>query len=109
MDQLLQDLKAYLTDSPNKVWKPFEEEQLILLLRFAGTKIINQRYPFDDTVVDVPVRYQDLQVRIAAELYAKLGAEGQTSHSENGIGRVWESADVAQSLLEEITPVVGVL
>lgn len=107
MDQLLQDLKMYL--DPKKVWTPEEEGQLTLLLRFSGNKILNQRYPYDDTTVDVPARYQSLQVRIAAELYAKLGAEGQITHSENGISRAWDSADVAQGLLNEITPYVGVI
>lgn len=107
MDQLLQDLKTYL--DPVKVWTSEEEGQLTLLLRFSGSKILNQRYPYDDTVTDVPARYQSLQVRIAAELYAKLGAEGQTTHSENGISRAWDSADVARGLLSEITPCVGVV
>lgn len=107
MDQLLLDLKMYL--DPNRVWTAEEEGQLALLLRFSGTKILNQRYPYDDTIADVPTRYQSLQVRIAAELYAKMGAEGQTTHSENGISRAWDSADVAQGLLNEITPYVGVV
>lgn len=107
MDQLLLDLKTYL--DPNKVWEPAEEEQLILLLRFSGNKILDHKYPYDDTIATVPARYTDLQIRIAAELYAKLGAEGQTTHSENGISRAWDSADIARGLLNEITPCVGVL
>lgn len=106
-EQLLEALKAYL--EPEKMWTDAEEKQLSVLLRFSGSKILNQRFPFDDTVTFVPLRYQDLQVRIAAELYAKMGAEGQTSHSENGISRVWESADIAQGLLNEIVPVAGVI
>lgn len=107
MDQLIQNLKTYL--DPKKVWSAEEEGQLILLLQFAGSKILNQRYPYDETITEVPVRYQFLQVRIAAELYAKLGAEGQITHSENGISRAWDDADVAQGLLAEITPYVGVV
>lgn len=107
MDQLLLDLKTYL--DPTKVWTLDEEGQLTLLLRFSGNKILNHTYPYDNTITDVPTRYHDLQVRIAAELYAKLGAEGQTTHSENGISRAWDSADIARGLLNEITPYVGVV
>ena len=80
-----------------------------MLLQFAGQKILNQRYPYDDTKTEVPARFLQLQLRIAIELYAKMGAEGQTTHNENGINRAWESADVAQGLLSEIVPVVGVV
>ena len=50
-----------------------------------------------------------LQIRIAAELYNHIGANGQTSYTNNGITRVWESSDVAQSLLNEVVPRVGVI
>lgn len=104
---MLDDVKMLI--DPAKVWTPEEEAQLDMLLRFAAAKILNHCYPYDETVTDVPTRYEALQVRIAVELYSKMGAEGQTSHSENGISRAWDSADVAQGLLNEITPHVGVV
>ena len=36
-----------------------------------------------------------------------FGSEGQTSHTENGITRQYESADVPASMLKTITPHVG--
>ena len=105
MESLVETLETY--PDPDKVWTYAEEAQLFVLLRFAASKIINRRYPYDDTVTEVPARYKDLQIQIAAELYAKMGAEGQTSHSENGISRAWETADVSKSLLEDITPMCG--
>lgn len=107
MDLLIEELESYL--DPGKTWSDEEATQLTMLLRFAASKIIDRRYPFDDTVTEVPARYHMLQIRIAAELYAKMGAEGQTAHSENGISRTWESADVAQGLLEQIVPYVGTI
>ena len=50
---------------------------------------------------------EDTQIQIAVELFSKRGAEGQTGHSENGISRSYESADVSPSLLKRITPLVG--
>lgn len=110
--QLLEMLKTYLEPSlePTHEWTESEENQLSVLLQFSGQKILNQRYPFSDEVPsEVPGRYRTLQVRIAAELYSKIGAEGQTTHSENGISRAWESADVAQGLLSEVIPYLGVV
>lgn len=54
----------------------------------------------------VEKEYQNIQVRIAIELYNKQGVEGQTYHMENGISRTYESADISPSLLREITPFV---
>ena len=47
------------------------------------------------------------QIEIAVYLYNKQGAEGQTAHSENGISRTYESADVPESMLRGIAPFVG--
>lgn len=54
---------------------------------------------------EVEQKYRNLQVRIALELYNKMGIEGQTGHSENGISRSFSSADVSFDILERITPV----
>ena len=85
------------------------EEVLLAYLNIAGRKILNRAYPFGTDETEVPTRYDFLQCEIAAYLLNKRGAEGQTAHSENGISRSYESADVPESLLGAITPVVGVL
>ena len=87
----------------------WSDDVLISYLNIAGQKIINRAYPYDDTVVDVPRRYSYLQCDIANYLLNKRGAEGQTAHSENGITRTYQSADVPESMLSEVAPHVGVL
>lgn len=51
-------------------------------------------------------KYLTAQIKIAIELYNKRGVEGQTGHNENGISRSYERADVSDSLISQITPVV---
>lgn len=85
------------------------EEVLLAYLNIAGRKIINRVYPYGTDETEVPTRYDFLQCEIAAYLLNKRGAEGQTSHSENGISRSYESADVPESLLGAVTPMVGVI
>lgn len=85
------------------------DEVLSTYLLFAGQKIINRAYPYDPTVTEVPVQYHTLQCEIAAYMLNKRGAEGQTSHSENGISRSYENADVPASMLKGVTPHVGVI
>ena len=85
------------------------EEVLLAYLNIAGRKIINRAYPYGTEETEVPARYDFLQCEIAAYLLNKRGAEGQTGHSENGISRSYESADVPESMLGAITPSCGVI
>lgn len=84
-----------------------DETVLSAYLSLAASKVLLRAYPFDSTVTEVPERYSAVQVQIAAYMLNKRGAEGQTSHSENGISRGYEDGDVPPSLLREIVPVVG--
>ena len=83
------------------------DDVLTSYLAIAGEKILNRAYPYDDTVKEIPRRYGYLQCEIAAYLLNKRGAEGQTAHSENGVGRSYGSADVPEAMLSEIVPHVG--
>ena len=87
----------------------WSDDVLISYLAIAGRKIINRAYPYDDTVTEVPRRYGYLQCDIANYLLNKRGAEGEISHTENGISRSFASADVPEAMLREIVPMVGVL
>ena len=86
----------------------WSDDVLNSYLRIAGQKIINRAYPYDDTITEVPRRYGYLQCDIANYLLNRRGSEGQTSHSENGINRTYESADVPESMLSEVVPHVEV-
>ncbi len=85
------------------------DEVLSTYLMLAGKKIITRAYPYDDSVATVPTKYDTLQCEIAAYMLNKRGAEGQTAHTENGISRVYENADVPPSMLKAITPHCGVI
>ncbi len=91
-----------------------QDELLVELLESAKFAILSRRYPYGNFPIDeigpliMETRYLDLQLRIAVYLYNKMGAEGQIAHSENGISRSYESSDIPESLLNEVTPLVGV-
>lgn len=97
---------------------PEETNETLLtdMLESAKAIILSRRYPVSPIPVDVltgipvlEIRFNDLQIRIAVELYSKQGAEGQVTHNENGINRSYEvGGGVSDSLLREITPKVGV-
>ena len=52
-------------------------------------------------------KYEDLIIPLAISSFAKIGAEGQSVHSENGITRHYTSGgDYPKELLNEIIPLV---
>lgn len=77
-------------------------------LESAKSAILARRFPYSEWAEDLEPKYLDLQYRIALDLYNKMGAEGQMSHSENGIARTWESSWISKQLLSEVVPKVGV-
>lgn len=85
------------------------DEILNAYLTIAGRKILSRAYPYDDTITEVPTRYGYLQCEIATYLLNKRGAEGEITHSENGISRTYQNADVPDSMLSEVIPRCGVI
>lgn len=52
-------------------------------------------------------KYEDLIIPLAVSAFAKIGAEGQSAHSENGINRTYTSGgDYPKDILNEIIPLV---
>lgn len=86
-----------------------DDKVLSAYLILAGKKIIARAFPYEPTAKEVPAKYDTLQCEIAAYMLNKRGAEGQTSHSENGISRSYENADIPTSMLKTITPFCGVI
>ena len=83
-------------------------ELLRHLLGQAEGIVLNRRYPFGPPEgAAVPSAYEHIQLQIAVELFSKMGAEGQTGHSENGVNRSYEAGDVSPTLLKRIVPVAG--
>ena len=81
------------------------DEVLNAMLADAEALILNRMHPFgykEDMIV--PLRYERIQIQLAVELYTHRGAEGQTSHSENGISRNWPEKS---ALLNMILPNCG--
>lgn len=69
--------------------------------------ILQLAFPYGDGSEVLPSKYDYEQIEIAAYFLNKRGAEGETSHSEGGINRVFESGDIPTSLKCRITPKVG--
>lgn len=86
-----------------------DNDILLTFLDIAAEKILAKCYPYRNDVRIVPSKYHGTQLEIAAYLLNKRGAEGETTHNENGINRSYESASVPDSMLKHITPYASVL
>lgn len=100
------------TDMKLKMLKSMTDEEdkdvLSTYLSLAEKVVLQKAYPYEN-VSKVPMKYDAVHVEIAAYMINKRGAEGEVSHSENGVSRTYEDGDIPPSLLRAITPVVGVL
>ena len=84
-----------------------------ILLNRAGNAIRGRMYPFampkdengDDVTFEVPEKYEYLQCDLAVRYFSRMGGEGESSHSENGIARSYDSTN-DEDLLMEIMQVV---
>lgn len=73
----------------------------------AAAAILAKRYPYaEELPTELPARYDDLQVRVAVVMYSQRGAEGEVTHSENGVSRTWNPLD---ALLAEVVPMAKVM
>lgn len=79
------------------------------LLTVSEEIIMGIRYPFGEWPQELEAQYKGLQIRIALDLYNKLGAEGETAHSENGVSRTYGAENVSSDLIGMITPKAGIL
>ena len=83
-----------------------EDTVLLAYLDLAKGAILNRMYPYkeDYTVMDVPDRFVNIQLKIACYMLNKRGAEGEIQHIENGIHRNYGDADIPEGMLKDIVP-----
>ena len=79
------------------------DDTLLVYLKMAGNDVIRRCHPSSASIEvhEVPEMYEDIQVQLACNRILKRGAEGQSSMTDNGVTRVYESDTV---LLNRIVP-----
>ena len=83
---------------------------LLRCIEDAEGIVLNQMYPFGyEDGIAVPTRYERIQIRIASELFSRIGAEGESNHDENGVTRAYDTGFLSPSLLRQILPCASVV
>jgi hypothetical protein len=85
------------------------DETINAYLDIAASKVIKKAFPYRTDVTEVPTMYESNQLEIAVYLLNKQGAEGETSHNENGVNRSYGSGSIPNSMLKDIVPFGEVL
>lgn len=91
---------------------PEKEEKLSVYLDFAEKEILNKMYPFgkpSGVTINVPDTYEMVQIMACVVGLTVAGAEGQNSHSENGIGRSFSYPTMVEYIHTHVVSVVGIL
>lgn len=99
----MSQLKRLKTSIPDE-----NNDQLLQELLNRAEDAIKQKRR---TPQELPMESQfaSLQIEIAVFLYNKLGAEGEKTHTENGVARTYENAYIPASMLNTVIPLGVVL
>ena len=100
---LIDNVLLLVNDDENQITAQVAQ----VYLDTAIEAIFNRLYPLadDETPIDIPTKYNSKAVSIAVYLINKAGAEGELTHTEGGITRQYEAADVPPSMVKDIVPV----
>lgn len=86
------------------------DERIEVYLSAAGKEIISWRYSYAGNMpVDVPDEYEMTQVMAVVAGFSQSGADGQATHSENGISRTFNYPDMLHYIHRNVIHKVGVL
>lgn len=87
-----------------------EDSRINVYLSAAAKELISWRYSYSGKApTDVPEEYEMTQIMAVVAGYSQSGAEGQATHSENGITRTFNYPDMLHYIRRNVVHKVGVL
>lgn len=88
-----------------------DECKVAVYVELAEGDVLNARFPYgkytEQQKEETLEMYKTTVIKQAVVLFAKEGAEGESSHSENGVSRVY--SDISQSPLADVVPMVDTI
>ena len=102
----LSQLKALL-----QITDTTQDATLAVYLSLAKSEILSWLYSgkTPEGVTDVPVQYEPTQVMACVAGFSQSGADGQLTHSENGISRTFKHEDMVAYIRSHVAAYVGVV
>ena len=97
---LLEKIKRKL----NRLDLEFSDEDIYDEIENAFEAINSRRHFNPTSSILIEDKYKNLAYELCIASMVKEGAEGETSHSENGINRSYDSSSYPESILRRIVP-----
>lgn len=115
----MDELKEYITDKSTEYWNETAdagqkiEKMLTSIVDFVVEHFFNlSKFPDGSTYeqkVEMIRSCKNSMAMACVEVYAKAGAEGQLSHSENSVSRSYQTAWISNNLLSGIPNYVKIV
>lgn len=104
MNEIVSKLSGILTDKgfkvPGRATLELEVENAIGTINRCRRFVPSEGKPYD-------IKYKNLIIPMCVYSISKYGAEGETSHTENGIARMYSSGnDYPKEILSQIVPLI---
>jgi len=113
----MEELRAAIQTLALEYWNESGEEQLesfpISIVGFVIEYAINQcHFPksfTDANKIEIMNKFQNSLAMACVDVYSKAGAEGEKSHSENGVARTYSDSYIDSNLLDKLPNYVTVI
>ena len=103
-NEIVKNLHAKISRKLERLDLDFSDDDIFDEISNAF-EAINSRRHFNPTPsVLIENKYRNLAYQLCIASMVKEGAEGEYSHSENGITRGYDSSDYPESMLKRIVP-----
>lgn len=113
MDKIREDLRIKASEYFDSIPEIAGQYPSPLLIDFVIEKYKQHRnYPSSFTAERIEADMTEHLATMAmavVDLFMKAGAEGETSHSENGTSRSYENAYISNSVFKDVLPFVNIL
>lgn len=108
-----EDVKALATEYLNSYDEVEDANPSSMLVDFVIEKYKQHRnFPntFNDEKIEEDMIVHKSTIAMAiVDIYMKAGAEGEVSHSENGVARTYQNAYLSRDVFGDVLPFVKVL
>lgn len=103
-NEVVKSLLTKIKRKLNRLDLEFSDEDIYDEIENAFEAINSRRHFNPTSSILIEDKYKNLAYELCIASMVKEGAEGETSHSENGINRSYDSSSYPESILRRIVP-----
>lgn len=100
--------KAYWNETGEEI-EQFPLSIVLFVIEYAIGRCHFPPTYTQENIVDVMSNFENSLAMCCVDVYSKAGAEGEKSHSENGVARTYSDSYIDQNLLAQLPNYVTVI